>query len=93
MVLQKTVHGPIKGSYDSLPFPFCVLCEMELEDLPHILVPRCPTLRQRAASIMNFAKGLTSTDSDMYHAAHNIFKQFMSSKDDLEKVQFVLSKK
>ena len=33
----------------------CVLCEMELEDLPHILVPRCLTLNQRAASIMNFA--------------------------------------
>ena len=40
---------------------------------------------------MNFAnESLTSTDSDMYHAAHNIFQQFMSSKDDLVKVQFVL---
>ena len=40
---------------------------------------------------MNFVnESLTSSDSDIHHAAHNIFKQFMSSKDNLVKVQFVL---
>ena len=40
---------------------------------------------------MNFVnESLTSSDSDIHHAAHNIFKQFMSSKDDSEKVQVVL---
>ena len=69
----------------------CELCDTELEDLPHILVPKCTALLHRAATLMNYAvETLTSSDSDMYCAAYVIFEQFMSSKDDSEKVQFVL---
>ena len=69
----------------------CELCEMELEDLPHILIPKCPVLQQRAAKLMNYAiETLKSCDNDKYCAAYVIFEQFMSSKDDSEKVQFVL---
>ena len=64
----------------------CKLCDTELEDLPHILVPKCPSLQQRAATLMNYAREtLTSCDNDMYCAAYIIFEQFMSSKDDSKK--------
>ena len=69
----------------------CENCENELEDLPHILVPKCPALHQRAATLMNFAlETLSSSDNIEYFAANVIFKQFMYSKDDNTKVQFVL---
>ena len=69
----------------------CELCQTELEDLPHILTPRCPALHQRAAILMKFSnETLTISNSEMYCAARMIFNQFMLSEDDLLKVQFVL---
>ena len=68
----------------------CELCTNELEDLPHILIPRCPNLHQRAAILMRYAREkLSCSDTDAHRAAYILFEKFMSSEDD-NKIQFVL---
>ena len=67
----------------------CELCSNELEDLPHILIPKCPKLHNRAAILMTYSREKLSSDSDSYYAARILFENFMSSEDDI-KVQFVL---
>ena len=36
----------------------CELCGTELENLPHLLVPRCPQLLDRRQTLLDFALGL-----------------------------------
>ena len=64
---------------------FCELCGLELEDLPHILLPKCPHLQERADILKKFAiNKLSSTE-----VASNIFSSVLESKDR-HKVQFFL---
>ena len=68
----------------------CMLCitdnTEEIEDLPHILVPRCPLLFSRASILLKFARESLLKS----RAAGDIFDRIMNSKDDTEIVQFLL---
>ena len=59
---------------------------MELESLPHILIPYCPRLLDRAASLLTFGRESLA----MSRTASQIFETIMNSKDDDKKTQFVL---
>jgi hypothetical protein len=64
----------------------CELCGIELEDMPHILLPRCPHLQDRAGVLLRFAKETLSSSPK----ASQIFKNITDSKDDTKFVQFLL---
>ena len=58
----------------------CELCDQELEDLPHILLPRCPHLLQ-------FARNTLAQSA----AASNIFERIFLSVDEYSNIiQFLL---
>ena len=64
----------------------CELCCSEIEDLAHILVPRCVKLQDHADSLLKFAyEKLTSCAP-----AFKIFFEIIKSKDDSEIVQLLL---
>ena len=63
----------------------CELCGEELEDLPHILLPRCPHLQDRADILLRFAN-----DSLQKTNAGELFSRIMNSEDDTKKVQMLL---
>ena len=62
----------------------CELCHVELEDLPHILLPRCPLLFERAHSLTIY---FTDKISQSLAA---IARNIMDSEDDQLKQQFFL---
>ena len=64
----------------------CELCGEELEDLPHILLPRCPQLRDRSDVLLRFARETLSSSP----LACQLFQRITESKDDNKFVQFVL---
>ena len=67
----------------------CELCNKELEDLPHILVPRCPLLSEKALSLVTFAReSLFNSETDN-GVARAIFENKLSGEDD-SFVQFLL---
>ena len=39
----------------------CELCNLELEDTPHLIIPKCPKLANRAQLLMKYAQDLLST--------------------------------
>ena len=64
----------------------CELCKAEIEDLAHILVPRCIHLLDQADSLLKFAHEKLISCA----LASDIFFRIMKSKDDSEKVQLLL---
>ena len=64
----------------------CELCHTEIEDLPHILIPRCHFLRERANYLTTYLSDTLSASPTASLIAHNI----MNSEDDQLKVQFFL---
>ena len=64
----------------------CELCDQELEDLPHILLPRCPHLQQRRPDLLLFARDTLSQSA----VASNIFDRIFATKDEYTTVQFLL---
>ena len=83
--------GSLLRHFSSNISGICELCQTELEDLPHILIPRCPKLHQRAAILMTYAREkLRCSETDAHCAAYILFEKFMSSEDDNDKMQFVL---
>ena len=64
----------------------CELCGEELEDIPHILLPRCPQLSNRADMLLRFANEKLSENK----TALKIFVNIMHGKDDNNKVQMLL---
>ena len=64
----------------------CDLCGEEVEDLPHILLPRCPCLQEHAQQLMKFALESLSVSEQ----ATTIFTNIISSEDDQKKVQLFL---
>ena len=64
----------------------CELCKVEIEDLAHILVPRCVHLLDQADSLLKFAHEKLISCA----LAYDIFFEIMKSKDDSEKVQLLL---
>ena len=64
----------------------CELCGNEVEDLPHILLPRCPHLQQRRADLLQFTRNTLSQSA----VSSRIFEQTISNKDEHRIVQFLL---
>ena len=64
----------------------CELCCTEIEDLTHILVPRCVHLLDQADSLLKFAHEKLISCA----LAYDIFFEIMKSKDDSEKLQLLL---
>ena len=64
----------------------CDLCGEEVEDLPHILLPRCPCLLENAQQLITFAIDSLSVSE----IATTIFKNIIYSEDDQKKVQLLL---
>ena len=67
----------------------CELCKTELEDLPHILVPRCPLLKEKACGLVEFARETLSHSETDNCAARAIFESKLLNEDD-NFVQFIL---
>ena len=63
----------------------CEICNLEDEDIVHLLVPRCPVLADRRETLLEFAFS-TLKHSE---AATNIFNTILSS-DETTFVQFIL---
>ena len=64
----------------------CELCGLEQEDLAHIVVPRCPELRDRAHHLFRFARETLQSSEK----ASTILETTLSSKDDNRIVQLFL---
>ena len=65
----------------------CELCSQELEDIPHIILPKCPKLKLKAQQLLNFAQYTLATCAPAAELFDNIF---MQGEDDHLKVQFML---
>ena len=76
--LLRHLHPHISG--------LCELCRLELEELPHFLIPRCPKLKHRVPSLLRFAR---ETFAPSYIAS-TIFEEMIQNEDDQKKVQFLL---
>ena len=63
-----------------------LLCHVELEDLPHILLSRCHLLRERANYLTTYLSDTLSASPTASFIARNI----LNSEDDHLKVQFFL---
>ena len=64
----------------------CELCNLELEDTPHLIIPKCPKLADRAQLLMKYAQDLLSTCA----VAASLFDTIIHGKDEDLKVQFLL---
>ena len=64
----------------------CELCGEEVEDLPHILLPRCPLLKDRADLLKCFARDTLSENK----TASEIFFAIFDDEDDNAKMQILL---
>ena len=65
----------------------CELCTLEIEDIPHIILPKCPLLFEKGNSLLNFAQDTLSATP----TAAVIFNDIIiHGKDDNLKVQFML---
>ena len=64
----------------------CELCGEEGEDLRHIVLPRCPSLKARAENLLEYAR-VTLLPS---RTASDIFFETFKSKDDKAIVQMLL---
>ena len=65
----------------------CELCHQELEDIPHIILPRCAELKPKAQQLLNYAQDSLTICATAAELFDNIF---MQCEDDTLKVQFML---
>ena len=63
----------------------CELCGLELEDLEHLLVPRCPALQERRRLLLDYMSSVLSKSE----ACAMIFEK-MKERNEIQWVQFVL---
>ena len=64
----------------------CELCNLELEDIPHLIIPKCPKLADRTQLLLKYAKDSLANCS----TAAAIFDNIIHGEDDELKVQFML---
>ena len=64
----------------------CELCGREVEDLPHILLPQYPLLKDRADLLKRFARDTLSENK----TASEIFFAIFDDEDDNAKMQILL---
>ena len=70
--------GSLLRHFDQQVSGLCQLCHQEVEDLPHIVLPRCPHLVTRATILTKFAFETLSISV----AASTIFHKIMNSKEE-----------
>ena len=63
----------------------CELCDTELEDLVHLLTPRCPALQDRRDLLLEYARSILQQSP----ICLTIFENVLLSNDDTQ-VQFLL---
>ena len=63
----------------------CELCGLELEDINHLLLPRCPLLFERRQLLLEYSETIFSQST----VCTELFNTIMNSEDDI-KVQFFL---
>jgi len=63
----------------------CELCGLEVEDIVHLLVPRCPKLQERRALLIEYTERVLSESQ----VCLNIFKSILQSSQE-QQVQFFL---
>ena len=63
----------------------CELCGKELEDIPHIILPRCPNLLSQADILRRYAENTLATCPTAFQLFSDIV---VKGKDDYLKVQF-----
>ena len=78
--------GSLLRHFDQQVSGLCLLCGEELEDLPHIILPRCLRLLERAKLLTKYAYEAFFES----RAATTIFYNILNSEDDDKKVQFFL---
>ena len=64
----------------------CELCGLELEDLSHLLVPRCPHLLERKALLVEYARSVLSSSE----VCLSIFTNILDNGKEDEQVQLFL---
>ena len=64
----------------------CEICLEEIEDISHIILPRCSYLKNKAAVLLRFASDSLSNCAQ----ARALFLETISGKDDTKKVQMLL---
>ena len=64
----------------------CELCGLKLEDLAHILVPRCPCLQERRELLISYGRDRLAESP----VASSIFEHILASQDSDNLVQFLL---
>ena len=64
----------------------CEICKLEEEDIEHILVPRCPALKDKRALLLEYA------NTTLAHSkiAIDIFEKVLASDNETLLVQFIL---
>ena len=63
----------------------CELCDLEVEDIAHLLVPRCTALQERKLFLMDYSQQILQHHVEALEIFHTIF----SSNEDT-RVQFLL---
>ena len=76
----------VRHMYPHMSTGLCELCGIEVEDIPHIVLPKCAALKNRADSLLTFANNTFSVST----RASAIFNEIQESKDDILKTQFFL---
>ena len=64
----------------------CELCGLELEDLAHILIPKCPHLQERRDLLISYARDRLSSSVP----ALAIFNSYLQNPESENFVQFIL---
>ena len=64
----------------------CELCGQELEDLTHLLIPRCPLLLERKQLLIEYALTVLSSSN----VCHRIFSNILENGNEQEQVQMFL---
>ena len=76
----------IRHFYPNITTGLCELCGTEVEDIPHIILPKCTALKDRAESLLIFAKNTLALSQTTSTILHNV----LNSEDDILKTQFFL---
>ena len=78
--------GSLLRHFSPLHNGACELCGQELEDLPHILLPRCPHLLERGQLLCNYAREMLRSSV----TSLDIFEMFLAHPNEEKKIQFFL---
>ena len=76
----------VRHFYPHVTTGLCELCGTEVEDIPHIILPKCTALKSRAESLLIFANNTLAISL----RASEILRTILHCEDDILKVQFFL---